>query len=102
MSAVQCLELFDSLLIQNCDHGKALKSSNKIAMLLKDFTVLEGTFLPDVFDFICWLVSDNEREVFFSKQCGIKFFHNQANDDMLKVIVNYLIISLVVVISNLF
>eukprot|EP01036_Dinobryon_divergens_P034462 gene34463-44530_t len=38
----------------------------------------------DLFDFLCWLLSDNERELYFSRNCAIKFIHCQAKNELLK------------------
>jgi hypothetical protein len=79
MSTLKYFSIIDSILIQQaiCIETKNMRRT----VLLKDL-IMEK---EDLFDFVCWLVSDNERELFFSKNCSIKFFHCQANNHQLKV-----------------
>ena len=74
---------FDSILTEQaaCIESKSMRRTVR----LKDLVVENGIFLTDLFEFLCWLVSDNERELFFSRTCAIKFFHYQADNEMLKV-----------------
>ena len=75
--------LFDALLIRS---ASALASNNvRTTLRLKDLLTLDGFFKKDLFKFLCWLVSDNERELYFSRRCVLKFIHCQANNELLKV-----------------
>ena len=71
---------FDLLLINQAD-DIASKSMRR-TVRLKDLVVEDS-----LFDFICWLVSDNERELYFSRNCAIKFFHCEAKNELLKVLI---------------
>ena len=82
MSVVHYFSILDTILIQQAVHIKS-KSKRK-TVRLKD--LVAGN--ESLFDFVCWLVSDNERELFFSRNCAIKFFHCQANNQQLKVKIN--------------
>jgi hypothetical protein len=86
MSVEDFLALFDRVLLQHAEfETETSEIAAKKTLLLMELTHLDGIFLKELFEFICWLVSDNEREMYFSKQCGIKFFHSQAKNELLKV-----------------
>jgi len=57
---------------------------NKI-LLFKDFMTVEGNFKKPLFDFISWLISDNEREIYLAKRCNLKFLHLQGKLSLLRV-----------------
>ena len=81
MSAFHYFSIFDSIVVQQ-QQAVCIETKNmRRTVLLKDLIMGK----EDLFDFVCWLVSDNERELFFSKNCSIKFIHCQANNHQLKV-----------------
>lgn len=88
MSVSDFFALFDLLLIEkNADSiAKSIDATNvRKTFVLKEFCHSEGKLHKELFEFLCWLVADNEREMYISKQCTIKFIHSQAKDDLLKV-----------------
>lgn len=69
---------FDSLLINQATDIAS-------ASVRRTVRLIDLVGEEDLFDFLCWLVSDNERELYFSRNCAIKFFHCQAKNELLKV-----------------
>lgn len=61
--------------------------TNKI-LLFKDFLTVEGTFKKPLFDFISWLISDNDREIHLAKKCNLKFLHLQGKLSLLRVAIH--------------
>lgn len=53
--------------------------------LVKELLTLDGIFNKVLFDFMNWIISENDREIFLSKTCHIKFIHTAANQDLLKI-----------------
>lgn len=86
MNVTNHFELLDALLLR---YTAVLVSKSLRTVRLKDFATEEGIFLKDLFNFLCWLVSDNERECYISQRCNIKFIHFQANNELLKVQLYY-------------
>jgi len=85
MSVNNYFSIFDAVLTQQAAtiESKSIRKTVRLQDLVTD----KGHVLDDLFDFLCWLLSDNERELFFSRKCEIKFFHYQANNEMLKVLI---------------
>mmetsp|Transcript_2384 Transcript_2384/g.3661 ORF Transcript_2384/g.3661 Transcript_2384/m.3661 type:complete len:560 (-) Transcript_2384:8-1687(-) len=81
MSALKFFELFNEILLYRVEDD-----GNK-AYLLKEIMNYEGKFQKDLFEFILWLISNNDREVYFSGQCNIKFKHFQSDANLMKVVV---------------
>ena len=83
MSVIIFFSIFDYLLAYQAAsiESQSIRRTMRLQELVTDN---EQQFLDYLFHFLCWLVSDNERELFFSRKCEIKFFHYQANNDMLK------------------
>ena len=87
MNVTNHFALFDALLLRST---AVLASKNlRTTVRLKDFLTEDGYLQIELFNFLCWLVSDNERELYISRRCTIKFIHCQANDELLKVIKPY-------------
>ena len=80
---VEYFSRFDSLLNNH---------ATDITIVRRTVRLIELVMEKDLFDFLCWLVSDNERELYFSRNCAIKFIHCQAKNELLKVEESHLII----------
>lgn len=72
-------ERFDQLLISH-SAGLQLYTSTQPPnvesvrkFVFKDLLSVEGEYQKDLADFILWILSNNERELFFCKSCNIKF-----------------------------
>eukprot|EP01035_Chromulina_nebulosa_P056235 gene56235-77082_t len=72
-------ERFDQLLIAH-SAGLQLYTSTQPPnvesvrkFVFKDLLSVEGEYQKDLADFILWILSSNDRELFFCKSCNIKF-----------------------------
>eukprot|EP01036_Dinobryon_divergens_P034463 gene34464-44531_t len=83
MNVTNHFELLGALLLR--DTAVLVSKNLRTTVRLKDFATEEGIFQKDLFNFLCWLVSDNERECYISQRCNIKFIHFQANNELLKI-----------------
>lgn len=87
MNAVDLFALFDVALVNQISEFSILSTdkSTKKTMFLRDVTTIENKFFQELFLFIGWLVEDINREMFFCKQCSIRFLHVQGNLDLMKI-----------------
>jgi len=87
MNAVDLLALFDVALVNQTSEFSILSAdkSTKKTIFLRDVARIRNKFYVELFLFIGWLVEDIDREIFFSKQCSIRFLHVQGNLELMKV-----------------
>eukprot|EP01035_Chromulina_nebulosa_P034171 gene34171-45826_t len=82
-------ELFDAALVfhaADLSLSSLTKSPNR-TILLKDLaTTKDGDFIEELFKFICFVISDNGRELLVSRQCKLKFHHSKADIALTKVL----------------
>ena len=85
-----CINYFDAFDLAILNFTSKLnpdekKSSTRRAVVLKKLLTIDGDFDKTLFDFILWIISDNNREITFSRMCDIKFLFAKSDVDMLKV-----------------
>ena len=56
-------------------------------VLVKELLTTDGVFNKILFEFLNWIISENDREIFLSKTCHIKFIHTAANQELLKIFI---------------
>ena len=44
------------------------------SILFKDLMMVNGIYQDELAQFITWIISNNDREIYFANKCNIKFF----------------------------
>mmetsp|Transcript_7138 Transcript_7138/g.10631 ORF Transcript_7138/g.10631 Transcript_7138/m.10631 type:complete len:634 (-) Transcript_7138:208-2109(-) len=89
MSDAYFFELFDAALAfhsSNLSLNSLTKSPNK-TILLKELATLKGEFNEALYKFICFVISDNGRELLVSRQCKLRFQHIKSDISLTKVLI---------------
>jgi len=87
MSALQYFDLFDEVLLHHAQGFATIagKKYGSKTLLFMDLMAFRGKLQRELLYFLSWLISNNDREVYFSGQCNIRFIHVQSNLELLKV-----------------
>ena len=80
--------LDEALVFHTMDLSDLKATKKNKTFLVKELLTSDGVFDKVLFDFINWIISENDREIFLSKTCHVKFIHTKANQDLLKIFVH--------------
>ena len=80
--------LDEALVFHTMDLSDLKATKKNKTFLVKELLTTDGVFDKVLFDFINWIISENDREIFLSKTCHVKFIHTKANQDLLKIFVH--------------
>mmetsp|Transcript_16879 Transcript_16879/g.23142 ORF Transcript_16879/g.23142 Transcript_16879/m.23142 type:complete len:749 (-) Transcript_16879:8-2254(-) len=86
-----CVNFFDAFDLAILNYTSRLtheeRKSSRKAVLVKKLLTIDDGFDKPLFDFITWIISDNNREIAFSKMCEIKFIYSKSDANLLKIFV---------------
>lgn len=80
--------LDEALVFHTIDLSAVNAAKKNKTFLVKELLTMDGEFNKTLFEFLNWIISENDREIFLAKTCHIKFIHTKANQDLLKIFVH--------------